>query len=107
MSVRDHVAIYCRRISRLRALGLIAIAGVLCTSACTNGSENDLVTEYSTELILTGDTAPQSTTRTLQRGVYLVEARETRNRRAHDGDRRRACARSSKIASRGTGRSIR
>jgi tetratricopeptide (TPR) repeat protein len=75
MSVRDHVAIYLRRIPRLRTPGLIAIAGVLCTSACTSGSKTDQVTEYSTELILTGDPSP-ATTRTLQRGVYLIEARE-------------------------------
>ena len=59
----------------MRTPGLIAIAGVLCTSGCTNGSKTDPVTEYSTELILTGD-APAVTTRALQRGVYLVEARE-------------------------------
>jgi tetratricopeptide (TPR) repeat protein len=75
MSVRDHVAIYCQRIPRLRTLGLIAIAGVLCTSACTNGSRNDLLPEYSTELILTGE-PPAATTLALQRGAYLVEARE-------------------------------
>jgi tetratricopeptide (TPR) repeat protein len=75
MSVRDHVAIYLQRIPRLRTAGLIAIAGVLCTSACSNGSKTDPVTEFSTELTLTGD-APSVTTRTLQRGVYLVEARE-------------------------------
>jgi tetratricopeptide (TPR) repeat protein len=75
MSVRDHVAIYLRRVSRLRTPGLIAIAGVLCTSACTNGSKSDPVTEYSTELVLAGD-APSTTTRTLQRGAYLIEARE-------------------------------
>jgi CHAT domain-containing protein len=75
MSVRDHVAIYLRRIPRLRTPGLIAIAGVLCIGACTNGSKTDPITEYSTELILTGD-APSTTTRSLQRGVYLVEARE-------------------------------
>jgi CHAT domain-containing protein len=59
----------------LRTLGLIAIAGVLCTSACTKGSRNDPVTEYSTELTLSGD-APFATTRKLQRGVYVIEARE-------------------------------
>ncbi|HYJ42231.1 MAG TPA: CHAT domain-containing tetratricopeptide repeat protein, partial [Steroidobacteraceae bacterium] len=60
---------------RLRTPGLIAIAGVLCTSGCTNGSKTDPVTEFSTELILTGD-APVVTKRALQRGVYLIEARE-------------------------------
>jgi CHAT domain-containing protein/tetratricopeptide (TPR) repeat protein len=75
MSVRDHVAIYLRRISRLRTPGLIAIAGVLCTSGCTNGSKSDPITEFSTELTVSGDAAA-STTRTLQRGVYLIEARE-------------------------------
>ena len=59
----------------MRTPGLIAIAGVLCTSGCTNGSKTDPVTEYSTELILTGD-APAVSTRALQRGVYLVEALE-------------------------------
>jgi len=75
MSVRDHLAIYHRKIPRLRALGLIAIAVVSCTSGCTNGSGADLVQEYSSELTLAGDT-PTVVTRTLQRGVYLVEARE-------------------------------
>lgn len=59
----------------MRTLGLIAIVGVLCTSACTNRSGNDLLPEYSTELILTGE-PPAAITRALQRGAYLVEARE-------------------------------
>jgi len=59
----------------LRTPGLIAIAGVLCTSGCTNGTKTDPVTEYSTELTLTGDTPP-TVTRSLSPGVYLVEARE-------------------------------
>jgi len=59
----------------LRTPGLIAIAGVLCTSGCTHGSKTDPVTEYSTELVLTGD-APTVSTRALQRGVYLIEAFE-------------------------------
>ena len=75
MSVRDHVATNLQRIPRLRTLGLIAVAGVLCTSACTNGSRNDPVTEYSTDLTLTGD-SPVAATRSLQRGVYVIEARE-------------------------------
>ena len=75
MSVRDHVAIHLPRISRLRTPGLIAIAGVLCTSGCTNGPGTDPVTEYSTELAL-GSDAPSVTSRQLQSGVYLVEARE-------------------------------
>ena len=75
MSVRDHVATNLQKTPRLRMLGLIAIAGVLCTSACTNGSKNDPVTEYSAELTLSGD-APITTTRQLQRGVYVIEAHE-------------------------------
>jgi len=59
----------------LRTPGLIAIAGVLCTSGCTNGPETDPITEYSTELALTGDTTP-TVTRSLSPGVYLVEVRE-------------------------------
>ena len=54
---------------------IFAIAGVLCVGACSNGSKTDLVTEYSTELNLAGDTPPV-VTRTLQRGEYLIEARE-------------------------------
>jgi len=75
MSVRDHLATHLRTISRLRALGLFAVAGVLCVVACTDGSRNDLLPEYATELILTGDPAP-AISRTLQRGDYLIEARE-------------------------------
>src|SRR5882672_9576731 len=75
MSVRDHVAIYLRRIPRLRTLGLIAIAGVLCISACTNRSETDLLPEYSVELVLNG-TTPPIVSRAVQAGSYLVEVRE-------------------------------
>jgi CHAT domain-containing protein len=75
MSVRDHVATYLRKIPRLRAPGLFAIVGVLCTSACSDGSRNDLLPEYAAELTVTGDPSP-AITRTLQRGDYLIEARE-------------------------------
>ena len=75
MSVRDHVAINFSNILRLRTPLLAAICGVLCTSACTNGIQSDLVTEYSSALTLDGD-SPAVVTRTLQPGDYLIEARE-------------------------------
>src|SRR6476659_4006874 len=75
MSVRDHLAIYRRIISRPRAPVIFAAAVVLCVGACSNGSDTELVTEYSTELNLGGDASPV-VTRTLQRGEYLIEARE-------------------------------
>jgi len=75
MSVRDHLAFYRRKISRPRAPVIFAAAGVLCVGACSDRSDTELVTEYSAELILTGDTSPV-VTRTLQRGEYLIEARE-------------------------------
>jgi tetratricopeptide (TPR) repeat protein len=75
MSVRDHLAIYRRIISRPRAPVIFSAAAVLCVGACSNGSKTDLVTEYSAELILAGDSSPV-VTRALQRGEYLVEIRE-------------------------------
>jgi len=75
MSVRDHVAIYLQRIPRLRTLGLIAIAGVLCTSACSDGSRNDLIPAFAADLEVTGEQKP-GISRKLERGDYLVEARE-------------------------------
>ncbi len=74
MSVRDHVAIYFRTMSRWRVV-IPAAATVLCVGACSNGSRTELVTEFSTELILAGDTSAV-VTRALQRGEYLIEARE-------------------------------
>jgi len=75
MSVRDHVATFFPTIPRLRTLGLLAIAGVLSVSACTDGSRNDLLPEYSAELVVTGEPVP-AISRTLQRGDYLIEVRE-------------------------------
>jgi|KBSMisStaDraftv2_1062788.scaffolds.fasta_scaffold07800_6 tetratricopeptide (TPR) repeat protein len=75
MSVRDHLAIYRRKISRPRAPVIFAIAVVLCVGACMKRPDTDLVTEYSAELTVNGDTSPV-VTRTLQRGEYLVEAHE-------------------------------
>jgi len=75
MSVRDHVAIYLRTLSRRRVCVIIAAAGVLSIYACSNASKPDLASEYSTELILNGEAAAV-VTRTLQRGEYLIEARE-------------------------------
>ena len=106
MSVRDHVAIYRRTISRPRAPVICRSSRRACASArCSNGSETELVTEYSAELNLGGD-ASAVVTRTLQRGEYLIEAREHRDRRAHDGRRGRSGAPSSKIESRATARSL-
>src|SRR5687768_12540766 len=75
MSVRDHVAIYSGKKSRRCSFVSPAIAVVLCVGACSNGSRTEPITEHSTELILSGDTSPV-VTRTLQRGDYLIEARE-------------------------------
>src|SRR6187399_125524 len=75
MSVRDHLAIYRRIISRPRAPVIFTAAVVLCVGACSNGSNTELVREYSAELNLGGDASPV-VTRTLQRGEYLIEARE-------------------------------
>jgi CHAT domain-containing protein len=75
MSVRDHVAIYSRKKSRRRIFVIPATAVVLCVGACSNDSRTELITEHSTELVLAGDTSPV-VTRTLQRGDYLIEARE-------------------------------
>ena len=75
MSVRDHLAIYHRIHLRRRVLVVFAIAAVICTGACTNGAKDDLLTEYSAELNLDGETSPV-VSRTLQRGDYLIEARE-------------------------------
>lgn len=75
MSVRDHVAIYFRTSSRRRVLVIVTVAAALCVGACSKGSRTDLVTDFSAELPLTGDTSPV-VTRALQRGDYLIEARE-------------------------------
>ena len=75
MSVRDHLAFYCRTISRRRAPVIFATAAVLCVGACSNRSETELATEFSADLHVGGDTSPV-VTRSLQRGDYLIEARE-------------------------------
>src|SRR5688572_25417847 len=75
MSVRDHVAIYFRKNSRRRALVIFTLAGVLCGGACSNAHKAELIEDYSGELFLNGDISPV-VTRTLQRGDFLIEARE-------------------------------
>jgi len=75
MSVRDHVAIYLRTNSRRRVFVFVAAAGALCGGACSNRPGTELVTEFTTELAVTG-AAPSVVTRSLQRGEYLIEARE-------------------------------
>jgi tetratricopeptide (TPR) repeat protein len=75
MSVRDHLAIHRRTISRPRAPVIFAAAAVLCVGACSNRSETELSTEYSVELNVGGDASPV-VIRSLQRGEYLIEARE-------------------------------
>jgi tetratricopeptide (TPR) repeat protein len=75
MSVRDHLAFYRRTISRPRAPVILAAAAVLCVGACSNRSETELATEYSADLNVGGDASPV-VTRSLQRGDYLIEARE-------------------------------
>jgi len=75
MSVRDHLAIYRRIISRQHVPVVFATVVVLCVGACTKRSDTDLVAEYSAELAVNGDTSPV-VTRALQRGEYLVEAHE-------------------------------
>jgi tetratricopeptide (TPR) repeat protein len=75
MSVRDHLATYRRTISRPRVPVIFAAAAVLCVAACSNRSETELASEYSVELNVGGDASPV-VTRSLQRGDYLIEARE-------------------------------
>ena len=75
MSMRDHLAIYRRNFSRPRAAVIFAAVAVLCVGACSDSSDTELITEYSAELNLDGETSPV-VTRTLQRGEYLIEARE-------------------------------
>ena len=75
MSVRDHLAIYRRTISRPRAPVIFAAAAVLCVGACSNRSESEPATEFSADLNVGGDASPV-VTRSLQRGDYLIEARE-------------------------------
>jgi len=75
MSVRDHLAIYRRTISRPRAPVIFAAAAVLCVGACSNRSETEPATEFSADLNVGGDASPV-VTRSLQRGDYLIEARE-------------------------------
>jgi CHAT domain-containing protein/tetratricopeptide (TPR) repeat protein len=74
MSMRDRVAIYRRKPSRSRALHIVCIAWLGCLAACSGGHQ-DPVTEFTTELTLLDDKAPE-VKRLLEPGVYLVELRE-------------------------------
>jgi len=60
---------------RLRLLQSFFTAWVLCLSGCTGGFDTEPLVEYSTELNIEG-TKPQSVTRQLRAGVYLLEIRE-------------------------------
>jgi CHAT domain-containing protein/tetratricopeptide (TPR) repeat protein len=56
-------------------LSSLCAVWVLCVSACTPGFETEPLVEFSTELRVDG-TRPQSITRQLRAGTYLVEIRE-------------------------------
>jgi CHAT domain-containing protein/tetratricopeptide (TPR) repeat protein len=75
MSVRDHLAIYHRKSSRVCALPLVCIAALACLVACSK-SRRDAVTEFSAELAVAGDEQPNAI-RALAAGVYLVEVTES------------------------------
>jgi CHAT domain-containing protein/tetratricopeptide (TPR) repeat protein len=74
MSVRDHLAIYHRTLSRVCALQLVCIAALICIAGCS-GSRPDAVTELRDELAVTGDERPAAT-HTLAPGIYLIEVIE-------------------------------
>ncbi|MEO8063426.1 MAG: CHAT domain-containing protein [Pseudomonadota bacterium] len=50
-------------------------AWVLCLSGCTGGFDSEPLVEYSTEINIEGS-KPQSVTRQLRAGIYLLEIRE-------------------------------
>jgi CHAT domain-containing protein len=54
---------------------LIGMASLLCLSACGGGMQSEPLVEFSTEVNVPG-ASPQSVTRQLRAGVYLVEIRE-------------------------------
>jgi tetratricopeptide (TPR) repeat protein len=74
MSVRDHLAIYLRIISRACAVPLVCIAALACLAACSH-SRSDAVTEFNTELRVAGEEQPYAS-HAVTPGVYLVEVSE-------------------------------
>jgi len=75
MSVRDRVAIYSEYFSRSRVLQIACVACVLLLAACSNGTRNDPVAEYSANFDLDAD-KQLSVSRQLDAGAYLIEVRE-------------------------------
>ena len=61
--------------SNIRLFRALSLAWVLCLSACSGGFETEPLVEFSTELNVQG-TKPQSLTRHLRAGVYVIEVRE-------------------------------
>lgn len=72
--MRDHVAICFENISRLRATIAALVAFAACLSACSERAR-DPVEALSSDAALGSDKSA-AVARTLQRGVYLIEARE-------------------------------
>jgi CHAT domain-containing protein/tetratricopeptide (TPR) repeat protein len=75
MNARVRVADRYKKNVRARILQLFASGWVFCLSGCTGGFETDPLVEYSTEINLDGDT-PETVSRQLRAGVYLIEVRE-------------------------------
>jgi CHAT domain-containing protein/tetratricopeptide (TPR) repeat protein len=76
-SMRDHVAICFEKFSCPRSTwaALIALAFGMCLASCSGQSQRDPVEIFSTSVAVDG-AKPSTVTQQLQRGVYLVEARE-------------------------------
>jgi CHAT domain-containing protein len=75
MSVRDRVATYLEKYSRMRVLQIICGGCALALVACARNDLEDLSTTYSAQLAVHGD-QPAIVTLHLAPGSYLIEARE-------------------------------
>lgn len=73
--MRDRVAICFDLITRPRVLRAALVFLAACVASCTDQVRNDPAEIFKTTLALAGD-RPAVVSRALQRGVYLVEARE-------------------------------
>src|SRR4051812_18997733 len=76
-SMRDHVAICFENFSRLRSswAAPLAFAFASCVVGCSPGNGDDPIRTLSDEVALDGE-RPATVVHALQRGVYLIEARE-------------------------------
>jgi len=72
---RPGLALKYTTLLRLRLLQTFCTAWVLCLSGCTGAFDSEPLVEYSTELNIEGN-KPQSVTRQLRAGIYLIEVRE-------------------------------